>query len=107
MASTLRMLWLLVLREVGFKVTLNGDDMITDEEKIEMMIFARDYWRRELSKKFDGDSWFAFDDHWDLNFWEEELPDRLVVWVTAYPYVDDHTDASRFVRLGQVATVRS
>jgi len=81
--------------------------MITDKERKSMIAFAKDYWRRELSPKFDGDFWIAYDDGWDLNFWEEELPDRVVVWVTAYPYVDDHTDTSRFVRLSEVARVRS
>ena len=80
---------------------------MTEEKKESMIQFAMDYWRRGLCLHFDGDYWKAYDKDWDLNFWEEELPDRVVVWVTAYPYVNGATDTANFVRLGEVARVRS
>ena len=81
--------------------------MLKEKKKESMVRFAMDYWRRGLCLHFDGDFWIAYDRDWDLNFWEEELPDRVVVWVTAYPYVNGATDTTNFVRLGEVARVRS
>lgn len=80
--------------------------MITEELRLRMYNFALGL-IKGLGENFDGDYWCAFNDDWDINLFEEEMPDRLVVWATAYPVVNGVIDTRSFHRLGRVATLNS